>query len=199
MKHTHVLTLRFAIVPLIAVLLSGCVTHINTGVSQNPPPLEKFSAFTHFELDQVSLAPPYAGQDANERARDKIQENVLQKADPLLGQWHSVNVEGRGVRTLVFTPEIHEIKFISGGARVWAGALAGSSAVILKVTISEKETGKVIATPMFYARAAAMGGAWTFGATDNVMLVRIAGRFTDYMAANYDSAVGGPTGAEPSG
>jgi hypothetical protein len=42
-----------------------------------------------------------------------------------------------------------------------------------------------------------MGGAWTFGSTDNAMLVRIANRLTDYLAANYASPVGGPTGAEP--
>ena len=50
---------------------------------------------------------------------------------------------------------------------------------------------------MFYARAAAMGGAWTFGTTDNLMLTRIAERLTDYIAANYDAAVGGPTGQDP--
>jgi hypothetical protein len=101
------------------------------------------------------------------------------------------------VRTLVIKPVISEVKFISGGKRFWAGALAGSSAVILDVTFTEKETGKLIAKPTFYARAAAMGGAWSIGSTDNVMLVRIAGRLTDYLAANYAAAVGGPSGANP--
>jgi len=55
----------------------------------------------------------------------------------------------------------------------------------------------VIASPLFFARAAAMGGRWTFGVTDNLMLTRVADRFTDYLAANYATAVGGPTGAEP--
>ena len=55
----------------------------------------------------------------------------------------------------------------------------------------------MIASPLFFARAAAIGGRWTFGVTDNLMLVRIADRFTDYLAANYATAVGGPTGAEP--
>ncbi len=180
-----------------ALLLGGCVTHITTTTIQNPAPAEKFSAFTRFELAKVALAAPYAGQESNERALAKIQENVSGRADPLLQQWNATGASAVPVRTLVITPVITEIKFISGGERAWAGALAGSSAVILTARFTEKETGRVIAEPMFYARAAAMGGAWTFGATDNLMLTRIAGRLTDYVAANYTTAVGGPTGAEP--
>jgi hypothetical protein len=183
--------------PLLAVLLlSGCVTRITTDITQNPPPEEKFSGFTRFELAKIELVPPYAGQEANERALVKIQENVSLKADPLVKGWIEAGASSAIARTLVITPVVTEIKFIGGGTRFWVGAMAGSSAVILKVTITEKETGKIVATPMFYARAAAMGGAWTFGSTDNLMLVRVAGRFTDYLSANYASAVGGRTGAE---
>jgi hypothetical protein len=185
--------------PLVAAaaLFGGCATHITTDLTQNPPPAEKFAGFTRFELAKVALVPPYAGQEANERALVKIQENVSFKADPLLQGWNAARVTVVPVRTLVLTPVVTEIKFINGTARVWAGPFAGSSAVILNVTITEKETGKVIATPTFYAHAAAMGGTWTFGVTDNLMLVRIASRFTDYLVANYATAVGGPTGAEP--
>lgn len=182
---------------LAAVWLSGCATHITTEVRQNPPPAEKFSAFTRVELAPVTLVAPYAGQEANERALIKIQENVSLKMDPLLARWNEAGAALTPARTLVITPVITEIKFINATARVWAGAFAGSSAVILTARITEKETGRVVAEPLFYAKAAAMGGAWTFGTTDNLMLTRIAGRFTDYLAANYDSAVGGPTGQDP--
>jgi hypothetical protein len=196
MKHTpSPLILRLLLLAS-CLLFGGCVTHINTSITQNPPPAEKFAAFTRCEMEKISLVPPYAGQEANERAVRKIQENVDLKANPLLQGWNTAGANTSPGRTLVFTPAVTEIKFIGGGARFWAGALAGSSAVILKVTITEKETGKIIATPIFYARAAAMGGAWTFGSTDNLMLVRVAGRFTDYLAANYAAAIGGRTGAE---
>jgi hypothetical protein len=195
MKHTPktVFLLLWLAVPL---LFTGCVTRIGTDITMNPPPAEKFAAFNRFEMEKITLVAPYAGQAANERAVAKIQENVDLKAAPQLQGWNNAGAGVTPARTLVFTPVVTEIKFISGGARFWAGAMAGSSAVIMKVTITEKETGRVIATPMFYARAAAMGGAWTFGSTDNLMLVRIAGRFTDYLAANYAAATGGRTGAE---
>ena len=74
--------------------------------------------------------------------------------------------------------------------------MAGSSMVVIQVRIVEKETGRVIAQPEFYARAAAMAGAWSIGGADNAMLTRAANRVSDYVAANYDAAVGGVTGAD---
>lgn len=181
----------------VAALLTGCVTHITTDITQNPPPAEKLSGFTKFEMAKVALVAPYAGQKSNERALAKIQENVTLRMDPMLATWTTAGATATSTRTLVITPVVAEIKFISGGSRFWAGAFAGSSAIILTAKITEKETGKVVANPTFYAHAAAMGGAWTFGATDNLMLARIAGRLTGYLEANYPAAVGGPSGADP--
>ena len=189
--------LAFLSVAVAAALLGGCVTHITTDITQNPPPAEKFAGFTRFELAKVALVAPYAGHEANESALVKIQENVSLKTDPLLQGWNAAGATVTPVRTLVITPVVTEIKFIRVGIRILAGALPGSSAVILRATITEKETGQAIASPLFFARAAAMGGRWTFGVTDNLMLTRVADRFTDYLAANYGAAVGGPTGAEP--
>jgi hypothetical protein len=193
---TFIIRIHFALLLLSSLLFTGCVTHINTDITQNAPPAEKFSAFNHFELQSITLVPPFAGQEANERALLKIQENVSLTMKPLVAGWNETGATSAPARTLVITPVVTEIKFINATARVWAGAFAGSSAVILQVKITEKETGRVVATPIFFARAAAMGGAWTFGVTDNLMLTRIAGRLTDYLSANYDSAVGGPTGKE---
>jgi hypothetical protein len=186
-----------ALLMSVAVLLGGCVTRIKTDITQNPPPTEKFASFTQFQLAPVAIAPAYASHDANQKALVRIQENVLEKMTPLLAQWNAIGAAHSPTRTLVIEPVITDIKFINATARVWAGAFAGSSAVVLKARITEKETGRVVAEPTFYARAAAMGGAWTFGSTDNVMLIRIAGRLADYLTLNYNSAVGGPTGMEP--
>jgi hypothetical protein len=38
-----------------------------------------------------------------------------------------------------------------------------------------------------------MGAAWSFGATDKAMLVRVAGMITNYVRNNYGAAVGGST------
>lgn len=177
-------------------LLSGCATHILTTTTLNPPPEERFSAFNHFELTKVALAPAYVGPTANEKALAKIQEDLSLRTAPVLEKWNASGIAKTPMRTLLIEPTITEIKFINGSARFWAGPLAGSSAVIIDAKISEKESGKVIATPMFFARAEAWGGSFTIGATDNLMLSRIANRLADYLLANYDAAVGGVTGAD---
>lgn len=179
-----------------ALLITGCVTHIRTDVLQNPPPAEKFSNFNRFELARISLAPPYAGQEANEKAVVKIQENLALRMSPFLETWNRGSTGGAS-RTLLVEPTVTEIKFINATSRVWAGAIAGSSAVILRTRITEKETGKLIAEPHFYSRAAAYSGAFSLGAADNAMLIRVASRLSDYLQANYPEAVGGRTGAEP--
>lgn len=179
------------------MLLPGCATHIKVDTTQNPPPKEKLSDFNHFEMNKVVLPAPYAGQAANEKAARKIDENILVKTSPMFVRWSHAAPSDAPVRTLVVTPRIAEVKFINVTSRVWAGPMAGSSAVVLKATLTEKETGKVIAEPVFYARAEAWGGAFTFGASDNLMLTRVANRLTDYLEANYKYPVGGPTGAQP--
>lgn len=192
--------LRPLVVPLFALfalLASGCVTNIKTDLLQNPPPAEKFANFNRFEIAKITLVPPYAGQDANERALIKIQENLDARMKPLLESWNTKGAAATPARTLLIEPVATEIKFISGGKRFFAGAMAGSSAVILKVKITEKETGKVIGEPLFYARAAAYAGAFSVGGADNAMLVRIANRLSDYVQGNYDQAVGGRTGQDP--
>lgn len=184
------------VLTIAAALFAGCATKITSDVVQNPPPAEKLSNFTHFEMLPLRLVPPYAGQAPNEVALVKIQENVDARMQSTLATWNSRDHGPAATRTLVIEPVIDEIKFISGGKRALAGAYAGSSAVILRAHLKDKETGAIIASPEFYAKAAALGGAWSFGGTDNAMLVRIANRLSDYLIANFDAAVGGPSGAE---
>lgn len=179
--------------------LTGCATKIHADAISNPRPAEALSAFEHFELLPIKMSAPYSGQEANERALVKIQQNFDFRARPLIDSWNAKAGAAEGGRTLVIAPYIQDIKFISGGARVWAGAMAGSSAVVLKMRLYDKATGRTIAEPEFFQRAAAMGGAYSFGATDNNMLVRIAEIAANYLSANYAAAVGGPTGAEPKG
>jgi len=184
--------------PLIVLAVSGCVTHINTDVTQNPPPTEKLSNFTHFELEPLVLAPAYQSSDANHKAMAKIQQNLSQRMDPVIVKWNQTGDQAGGPRrTLVIEPQIDEIKFLNATVRVWTGALSGSSAVLMHVRMVEKDNGREIAAPLFYARAAAMSGAWTFGVMDNVMLVRITDTISDYLQNNYLQAVGGPTGQDP--
>jgi len=169
-------------------MLAGCVTHIAAPEVYNAPPDEKFAAFSRFDLLPLRLAPD---AKMSEPALGKIQQNIDVRLQGKIDEWNEKPVEG-AVRTLIIQPEITSGKFVSGGKRFWFGAFAGSSAVILHATFTEKETKKVIGEADFYAKANAQAGTWTFGATDNVMLIRIANSFAVYVLRNYRNAVGGP-------
>jgi hypothetical protein len=67
----------------------------------------------------------------------------------------------------------------------------------MRVTYADETTGEVVASPVFYQHASAMGGAWSVGGSDNAMLSRVANLITTYTKNNYAAAVGGPTGAPP--
>jgi hypothetical protein len=179
---------------LASALLASCATNIKPTVRTNPPPQETFSAFAKYELNEIVLSPTYAKNGANIKATRKIQDYFDERVKPVVETWKENSRQGD--RTLVIEPRIEHIKFIGGGARFFAGPMAGSSAVVMKVRYFDKATGKVIAEPEFYQRAAAMSGAMTFGGQDNAMLARIATLVANYTSRNYDHSVGGETGAD---
>lgn len=67
------------------------------------------------------------------------------------------------------------------------------SALLATVKLTDASTGQVIAEPEFYQHANKMGAAWSFGATDRAMLIRVGSMVTDYLQKNYSAAVGGST------
>jgi hypothetical protein len=180
----------------VALFISGCATtYIKPSTVQNPAPGEKFSAFGRFEVQRVTLSPTYAGHDANQRASARIQEHFTARVTPIVDGWNRSAPPAEQARVMVIEPRIEHLKFIGGGARFWVGPLAGSSAVIMKVKYIDKASGKIIAEPEFFQRAAAWSGAFTVGGQDNAMLARIVTLIADYTNRNFQEAVGGPSGA----
>ncbi len=77
-----------------------------------------------------------------------------------------------------------DLKKVNVSERFWVGPLAGSSAVLLKLKISDDGAKETVAEPTFYAKANAWGGAFTFAATDNAMLSRVVSDACDYARRN---------------
>ena len=186
------LPLLFATTAL-AFLVGCATTYIKADATTNPPPAQALSAFSKFEVVPIAMGAPYKGQEANEKALKKIQENFDLRVNPKVASWNA-NASASG-KTLRIEPYIQDIKFVNATARVWSGAMSGSSAVLLRMRLIDASTGTEIAHPQFFQRAAAMGGAWTLGATDNNMLIRIADLAAKYLDSNYQSPTTTATGA----
>jgi hypothetical protein len=180
-----------SLLPLgLALLGTGCVTNIHPDVSSNPPPAEALSDFQHYELMPATIS---AGAAHETEAFSRIQAYLQERVASTVAGWQNHNESGR---TLRIEPRIEQLKYVSGGARFFAGDFAGSSAVVMKVKLTDAQTGQLIAEPEFYQRAAAEGGTWSFGGTDKGMLARIATVAQQYLQRNYLQAVGGPTGLD---
>jgi len=178
-----------------ALMLSICTAAWSE--PQNPPPVNALAGYDKYELAPLAMGPPYAGDEGKEKARARIQGFMTTETGNIVAQWNrEADASTRG-QTVIMEPRIEKLKVVSGGARFWAGALAGDSYVVLKVKILERPSGTVLAEPEFYQRAAAMSGAWTIGAQDKDMLHRIVLLMNQYLQTNYVQAVGGPTGYDP--
>jgi hypothetical protein len=182
------------LVPLLVVLFAGASVGTALAETTNPPPSRPFSGYGAYELKDVVLDAEDAAQKGKDKAADQLRANVQQTIVPVVAEWTANHSTAADAPRLVIEPRVDSIRKVSGGARFWGGALAGDSHVRMHVRFVEEPGDVVIADPEFYQRAAAMSGAWTMGAQDNDMLRRITVIIADYMRANYDHPVGGPTG-----
>jgi hypothetical protein len=178
MKNIH-RTVVLAAAVLSAGLLQGCATGIKASSTENPPPARAFSAYSRIVVKPVVF---------QEGADENLRKNLAQKAE----QWNARAADGT---VLTVEPVVEELSFKRIGARLFLGPLAGSSGVLMRVTFRD-HTGKVIAAPEFFQRTGAFSGAYTLGIQDNMMLTRVASLASNYIIANYDKPVGGPTGAD---
>jgi hypothetical protein len=187
--HNKHRTVLIASAVLSVGLMQGCATRIKASSTDNPPPPQAFSAYSRIDVKPVVFKQGYKGDQAG---LAKIDENLKKDLAPKLTTWNARPSNGS---TLVVEPVVEEMSFKHGAKRVLLGPLAGGSGVLMRVTIRDN-TGKVVATPEFFQRTAAFSGGFTLGAMDNMMLTRVANLASGYIIANYDKAVGGPTGAD---
>ena len=149
--------------------------------AMNPPASVALDTFARYEMVPVRMGPPFAGQKGNEAARTMLQANLDDRVGKVLGEW---NARGGGSGTLRIEPEIRYVRFITGGKRFFGGGFAGASSVMVKVRLVD-DSGRVVGEPDFYQHANALGAAWSFGATDKTMLIRIASMLRAYLQQNY--------------
>jgi hypothetical protein len=187
--HKNIMRLALAAGMASAVMLAGCATSIKASGTQNPAPKEAFSAYGRIEVKPAVFKAGYVGDAAG---LAKIDANFREEVEPALAKWNQRPDNGR---KLVIEPVVDELSFKHGAKRVLLGPLAGSSGVLMHVAIHDAN-GVTVANPEFFQRAGAMAAGFQFGVHDNMMLTRVGKLAGGYVLANFDKAVGGPTGAD---
>lgn len=182
---------------LVAIaVISGCATSVKMPTETvNPPPIAAWSTFSSFELKPINMTEACTKQSGGDVALNEIQTRLDTNLGALIKNWNAQK-KSTASQKLIIEPICVDIKLIGTAKRIFTGPLSGSSAVVMRVRYTDAASGKIIAEPVFYQRAAALGAAYSFGATDRNMLTRITTLIVDYTSGNYQQAVGGPTGLE---
>ncbi len=190
---------------ILALMISGCATpsikdaaiHRDQVAILKPPEI-KFGAFEKIYFRTTGINSALASHPANQKALVKIDEYLLSRVLQIFPSLTAIEaneqLDGLDKNSLLIEPFVDDIRIIGGGARFFAGALAGDSRVTLRVTFTDLSQDKIIASPAFYQSAAAYVGAWSIGAHDNTMLTRIGDLASEYILLHLTEA----TGEEPS-
>ena len=166
---------------VLCILLTACATNITQTSGPPMPSKTKFSEFGRVEMKAVNISERFAGSEVNQKAAQNLTEKLvkeLQMVFPNLKQVAEFSKEND--RVLQIDPLIKDIKFIGVGARVWTGAMSGSSAILTQVSFRDSTTAEVIANPEFYA----VGGAYSGYDSAYRMLQDIANDVAKYSALN---------------
>ena len=157
----------------------------------NDAPAEIFSNFTHFEFIQPKLSASLQVDEKKVASAQEANQVISNRLNPIFSKWQQ---QSHGDRTLLIESTYSQYKIVSSGARFFAGAFAGDSNVQIDVTMKDKTTGQIIASPFFFQRANAIGGAWSIGSHDKSIPGRLSVLLEKYLVDNYSALEGGPTG-----
>lgn len=75
-----------------------------------------------------------------------------------------------GGKTLLIKANIIDMRIVSGAARFWGGAMAGSSGVEFDLQLVDRATDKVVREEKLSSWNNPFGAAWTGGSTDNSLM-----------------------------
>lgn len=158
---------------MVAVLsLVSCATRLTKPKSAPQPSLEKFNTFERVVLKPMSINPKFAESGPNQSALRKMDSYMQSQLAMVFSDVEFIaanDVPADDKKTLIIEPRIKEIKFVNTAARIFAGAMAGGSAVLMDVKYTNTQTEKVISNPEFYADAS----AWSGWGADNKVLNKV--------------------------
>lgn len=184
---------RLLATAVLALALTGplhAATPTFDATARNPPPSVALSTFERYELAPLALADGLDAHKGNVVAQRYLQVDLEERLRKLVDAHNAAAGDAPG-RTLVLTPEVSAIRFITGGKRLLFGGFGGKSWAVLTLRLVDKATGEVVAKPRFEQRALGIFGGYSLGASDKLMLARLADMAAAYLVDNAQAPVGG--------
>ena len=98
----------------------------------------------------------------------------------------AVEKEKDGVKyndALLVKGTVVNMRIVGGAARFWAGAMAGTSDMSVKLTFTDAVTGKVVREKLLSSANYPWGAAWTYGGSDRSLPADMGRIIGEYIAA----------------
>jgi hypothetical protein len=148
-------------------------------------PSRALSSFGRFELNTMQLAEAVTAEEDKIAIARQLEEKLQARLQPLFDEWQAAGSAKAHSGTLVIQPKVQQLRVVSGGARFWAGAMAGDSFIDMDMDLIDAESKTSIGKPRIYKSASAMGGGWSVGATDRNLLNYMVEITYQYLVDNY--------------
>lgn len=151
------------------------------------PSKVKFSAFEAVEIKATELdaADNSRGNQKSAKRIDGMLTNALASVWPNLKVIPAGgDFSQGGPHTLQIIPQITHIHIAGPAARIWIGAMAGGSDLVMHVDFRDSATGEIIAHPDFWKGNNAWSGAESWGAADNQIRDAVVAQIVNYIRGN---------------
>jgi hypothetical protein len=134
------------------------------------------ASYSRFELRELRSTV-----EVQPKVINKITTEIRLRLDESLARWNQEGSLPGHAGTLAIEVEILQMKFVSGGKRFFVGAMAGGSSCAAAAKLVDAERGELVARKVFGEMSGGRKGAHTMGATDNLMLDRLAANISAWV------------------
>jgi curli biogenesis system outer membrane secretion channel CsgG len=170
-RRKHLQSLILIGLALILVgLLSACGGQ--SAQSETPETAEPFADVTPLDKSykKIVVAPFEASDEVKKDYSEALDEShsALMAALIKQGRFEQVGkaLSGAPDDTLLVQTNVPEMRIVSGAARFWGGAFAGSSNMIMDVKLVDAVTQAVVGEKRLESGNNAFAAAWTYGSSD---------------------------------
>lgn len=173
---------------MLVAFLTACGGQSQGTGSETPETAEPFANEAPLDsaYSSVVVAPFEAAEAVKKDYPDALGEShsALMAALIKKGSFQQVNKElqGSGDGCLIVQSNVSDMRIVSGAARFWGGAFAGSSNMVLDVKLVDAKTQAVVREKRFESGNNAFAAAWTYGSSDRSLPTDMGHIVAEYLA-----------------
>jgi curli biogenesis system outer membrane secretion channel CsgG len=173
---------------MLVAVLAACGGQSQGSQSETPATAEPFANDAPLDAAYTNImVAPFDGSDeVKESYPEALDEShsALMAALIKQGRFQQVGkaLTGSPDGWLIVETEVPEMRIVSGAARFWGGAFAGSSNMIMNVKLVDAKTQTVVREKRLESGNNAFAAAWTYGSSDRSLPTDMGNIAASYLA-----------------